>query len=160
MRRENDKYQGAQCIMGAQLSPPELSLSSLTPASPYHLNSGFSQGHLFPWGGPDQLWPQAWLGSPLPMGQGTGNGGLWGSSPAAPIHLLPAAWHIRDPCVCSPSQGFGCLVLWLPNPHLAERKSWVHPAVWRVAGGSIQERFMDHQTGLVPPRPPQPLPWR
>ena len=42
--------------------------------------------------------------------------------------------------MCSPGQGSGSLVLWLPNPHLAERKRWVCPASWRVAGGSGKER--------------------
>lgn len=61
---------------------------------------------------------------------------LWGSIPAA-----PSSWpaHLRPMCV-SPGQGFGFLVLWLPNPHLAERKWWVRPAAWRVAGGSGEER--------------------
>ena len=122
----------------------------LLPASPYYLNCGFSQGHLFPWGGPDQLWPQAWLASPIPMGQGTGNGGLWGSSPIAPIHLLPAGRRIWDPCVCSPSQRFWFLVYgflihtcqkgsrgstqpcgeWPEDPH--RKDSWLpQPFPWR-----------------------------
>lgn len=76
-------------------------------------------------------------------------------------HPSPASWpaHLRPMCVLS-QPGLGFLVLWLPNPHLAERKWWARPAAWRVAGGSAKERFMDHQTGLVPLGPPQPFTWR
>lgn len=137
----------------------------LLPASPYYLNCGFSQGHLFPWGGPDQLWPRPALapgmaGKSHPHGAGDWKWwplGLKSHSPYPSPASRPA--HLRPMCVLSQS-GVWVPCLWLPNPHLAERKSWVHPAVRRVAGGSTQERFMDHQTGLVPPRPPQPFPWR
>lgn len=55
--------------------------------------------------------------------------------------LSPASWpaHLRPMCLL-PGQGSGLLVLWLPNPPLAERKRWVCPAAWRVAGGSGRER--------------------
>lgn len=119
------------------------------PASPYRLNCGFSQGPLFPWGGLTSSGPRhGWEWWPL---------GLQSHSPYPSPASQPA--HLRPMCVLSQS-GVWVPCLWLPNPHLAERKSWVHPAVRRVARGSTQERFMDHQTGLVPPRLPQPFPWR
>lgn len=37
-----------------------------------------ASARVFSGSGPDQLWPQAWPGSPLPVGKGTGDGGLQG----------------------------------------------------------------------------------
>lgn len=105
---------------GAQLFLPEwcsalptgaLMLSSawapLLPAPPGP-PLAVASARVFSGSGPDQLWPQAWPGSPLPVGKWTGNGGLQGKRSPSRLkshspHPSPASWpaHLKPMCVLS-----------------------------------------------------------
>lgn len=104
--RNGNNTLSAQPGVGAELLLPKLDqgphtqrdLSSLTPCPPLALSS--------PGIFPDQLWPQAWPGSPLCLEQGTGNGprqGVPSGAQVLQLHPSPPSWpeHLRPMCALS-----------------------------------------------------------